>query len=435
MRGNQASGKEKAKILWLDCSSGISGDMFIGALISAGVPFKSLESGLLGRMPLENVSLRARKVMRMGLSATMFEVKETRRARPYTWDSIRRTVKESTLPDGIKESGLLIIKSLFDAEASIHGMKSASEVHLHELGSADTIVDVFGALLCLKLLGVEEVHSSAVNLGGGMVETLHGRLPVPAPATALLLEGVPVYGRQPGPDVPSFELTTPTGAALIKGIVKGFSPMPCMKLESCGSGAGSRDFKDSPNVLRAFVGEKTGHAEGADGLDGGGVMVIETNIDDMNPQICGHLMERLFKAGALDVFFTPVIMKKNRPAIKITCLCDPGHAPRMKEIIFSETTTLGVRFYRAGRQTLPRQIHVLPTEFGLVRFKASSYGGRSRQVPEYEDCLKAARKAGLPLMDVMDRLRCAPEKTDAKRDGEKTRRTLNNIGSSRKSTG
>ncbi|MDA8388893.1 MAG: nickel pincer cofactor biosynthesis protein LarC [Nitrospiraceae bacterium] len=411
-KSKPASGK---KILWLDCSSGISGDMFIGAGLSAGVSFKRLESELLGKMPLKNVRIGAREVRRMGLSATRFEVKEPASARPFSWDAIRGMVKESALPEDIREAGLLIIKSLFDAEAKIHGMKSAGEVHLHELGSADTIVDVFGALICLKLLKVEEVYSSPVNLGGGTVDTRHGRLPVPAPATALLLQGAPVYGQQPPPSDESpggshFELTTPTGAALIKGLAKGFSPMPCMRLAGYGSGAGRMDFKDSPNVLRAFVGEKTAPCEkgAGDSGDDGAVLVIETNIDDMNPQIYGHLMERLFKAGALDVFLTPVIMKKNRPAIKITCLCVPGRAPRLKEIIFSETTTLGVRFHRAGRQTLPRETEVIETEFGPVRFKTSFSGARGRQVPEYEDCLKAARKTGLPLREVMERLRSVP---------------------------
>ncbi|MDA8324749.1 MAG: nickel pincer cofactor biosynthesis protein LarC [Nitrospiraceae bacterium] len=407
---------KKKKIIWLDCSRGISGDMLIGALISAGAPLRRLESELFDKIPLKDVRLGARRVRRMGFAATKFDVKEAgfdvkEAGGPrFGWDEIRRLVKESTLPDGIRETGLGIMKSLFDAEAKIHGLR-AETVHLHELGSADTIVDVFGALVCLKLLGVEEVFSSPVNLGGGTVDTRHGRLPVPAPATALLLEGLPVYG---GP--PLFELTTPTGAALVKGLAKGFSQMPYMTLRKCGCGAGRMDFKDFPNVLRAFIGETPGaeqkHAEND-------VTVIETNIDDMSPQIYGHLMERLFKAGALDVFLTPIIMKKGRPAIKITALCNPQDAPRMKEIIFSETTTLGVRFHQAGRTTLPREIETFPTVFGPIRFKISypdGEGGRAdgkgkrQEIPEYEDCLKAARKTGVPLKEVFRRLNSSRKK-------------------------
>ena len=431
----EASG---SKILWLDCSSGISGDMLIGALISAGAPLKNLESRLLDGMRLKNKNVRisASEVTRMGIAATRFEVKEPRAQKnknPFSWDSIKERVEAGTLSEGIRRQGLLIIKSIFDAEAKVHGMKSASEVHLHELGSADTIVDVFGALLCLEALGVEEVFSSPINLGGGTVKTRHGMLPVPAPATALLLKGVPVYGQPPGqppgPDA-SFELTTPTGAAMIKGLVKDFNfgPMPPMKLEGVGLGAGSRDPGSFPNVLRAFVGEKV-KTDGMKGLevfspdvDDGGIMVVETNIDDMNPQIYGYLMEQLFKAGALDVFYTPIIMKKNRPAVKITCLCAPGDTPRIREILFSETTTLGVRFYLVARQTLPRQTEVLPTEFGPMRFKVSLHGGRQKKlVPEYGDCLNAARKSGLPLIMVTERLLCAQPKRKNKSKSKKTK--------------
>ncbi len=407
---NEKPAPVNRRILWLDCSSGISGDMFIGALISAGAPLARLKSELLGKIPLKNVRISAGKVLRMGsFAATKFDVKEHAGARPLGWNEMKRIVRESALPDDIRRKGLDIIKSLFDAEAKIHGLKGAGEVHLHELGSADTVIDVFGSLVCLKLLGVEEVRSSPVNLGGGTAGTHHGRLPVPAPATALLLEGLPVYG-----GAPPFELTTPTGAALLKGLAKGFSQMPCMRLEKTGFGAGRMDFKDFPNVLRAFIGEPLAGAgdngksesESENPENDGDVTVIETNIDDMNPQIYGLLMERLFEAGALDVFLTQIIMKKGRPAIKITMLCNPGDAARMQEIIFSETTTLGVRFYRAGRSTLPRRIETYQTAFGPVRFKISPSGrkGVRREVPEYEDCLKAARKTGLPLKEVFSRL-------------------------------
>ena len=398
----------KHRILWLDCSSGISGDMLIGALISAGVPFKRLEAEILDKIPLkkEKVRIRAGKVRRMGLAATKFDViipPGGARDFPFTWGEIEWLVEKSALPEGIRQKGLDMIKSLFEAEAKIHGFRSIRDVHLHELGSPDTIIDIFGALVCLDILGVEEVYCSPVNLGGGTVDTRHGKLPVPAPATALLLTGVPVYGGRP-----PFELCTPTGAALLKGLAKGFGPMPLMKLVKCGVGAGAADFKDTPNVLRAFAGESFAFS-GVSGGDGNAdVIVLETNIDDMNPQIYGYLMERLFKAGALDVFLTPIIMKKSRPAVKITALCDPGDAPRVEEIMFSETTTLGIRFYRAGRSTLPRKIETINTEFGPIRFKTSSFAGKEQKTPEYEDCLKTARKTGLPLKEIFRRLQSPP---------------------------
>ena len=400
------------KIAYFDCSYGISGDMFVGALLSAGAPFEGLERQLR-KLALEGVRISGRKVARKGLAAIKFDVNIIKKVSerpplgwpPLGWKEMSGIVKGSALPEDLKKSGLGIIKSLFDAEAKVHGLDSAEEVHLHELGSADTIVDVMGALICLKLLNVEEVYSSPVNLGGGMVSTQHGRFGVPAPATALLLEGAPVYGslgdRNDPQDVPPpFELTTPTGAALIKGLSSGFfSAMPRMRLEKSGAGAGGKDPENFPNVLRVFIGEAQEAPEAEE------IMVMETNIDDMNPQIYGYLLEELLKTGALDAFLTPIIMKKGRPAIKLTVLCEYKNAPVIKEKMFRETTTLGVRFYPAGRSTLERKIETIETEFGRVRFKVSTIGGKTSKAAEYDDCKKIAKKTGLPLKEVMERIK------------------------------
>ncbi len=390
------------KIAYLDCSFGISGDMLIGALLSAGAPFGELQKSI-GRLGLEGVRLESRKVMRKGLSATKLDVLVPGGAHPLDWKGMSAIIRKSSLPAETAQRGLDIIKSLFEAEARVHGLGDIEDVHLHELGSPDTVVDVIGALVCLGLLGVEAVYCSPVNVGGGTVETAHGRFGVPAPATSLLLEGVPIHGGDAG----QFELTTPTGAALIKGLCRGFfGPMPPMLLEKTGAGAGERDPESFPNVLRVFIGEageapKTDEAE----RQKEEIMVLETNIDDMNPQIYGYLLDKLLKAGALDAFLTPIVMKKGRPAIKLSVLCELESAPGLKELILSETTTLGVRFYHAGRSILERKTETVETEFGPVRFKSALRGGRTSKAPEYDDCVDIARKTGLPLREVMDRLR------------------------------
>ncbi len=391
------------KIAWFDCSYGISGDMLIGALLSAGAPLDRLQAEL-EKLALEGVRTGLRRVLRKGLAATKFDVTVSGGKHPLGWKDMSGIVSKSPLAADIKKTALDIIKNLFEAEAKVHGLGKIEEVHLHELGSPDTVVDVLGALICLRLLGVETTYSSPVNLGGGTVDTQHGRFGVPAPATALLLEGAPVYGASLSQ---AFELTTPTGAALIKGLSTSFGPMPPMLLEKTGAGAGEKDPKTFPNVLRVFIGEaqeaSRRYVQGGKDKEEG-ILVIETNIDDMNPQIYGYLLEKLLKAGALDAFLTPVIMKKGRPAIKLSVLCGLNKAPSLKELIFKETTTLGVRFYHAGRSTLEREIETIKTEFGPVRFKTSSRNGRASKSPEYDDCVKIAIKTGLPLREVMERL-------------------------------
>jgi uncharacterized protein (TIGR00299 family) protein len=378
------------KTAYLDCSSGISGDMFLGALVDAGVPIKNIETGL-GKLKLKGYRLAKRRVKRAGLSAMKVDVELTAGQSPKRFNDIKAVIDKSTLSPDIKTSALNVFKRLFDAEARAHGGKS-NDVHLHELGAVDCMIDIVGTLVALKHLGIKDVFSSPVNVGSGTVKTSHGLLPVPAPATAEMLKGVPVYSSGEG------ELTTPTGAALLKEVSLGFGGMPAMTLRTVGTGAGSKNLKDRPNVLRIFIGEAASKE--------GDAVVLETNIDDMDPRICEYVLERLLKEGALDVYFTQVVMKKGRPGIKLTVLCDEGKRDALEEIIFRETTTLGIRRYRVQRSVLEREIRKLDTEFGPVRIKKARLGGKLlRSEPEYEDCKKAAKKSGVPLREIIRRLR------------------------------
>ncbi len=377
------------KSVYFDCFSGISGDMCLGALVDAGVPLGALKRGLK-KLPLGGYRIEGEKVKRSGLAATKVTVKATDGGRRL-WKDVRETIGKSTLSPWVRDQGLKVFRALFMAEAEVHGGRY-DRVHLHELGAVDALVDVIGTLICLEALGVEKVFSSPVNLGGGTVGTSHGLLPVPAPATAELLKGLRAYST--GVDA---ELATPTGAAILKALSSASGPMPPMLVEAVGTGAGQRDFNDRPNVLRAFVGDASVEAASGDG-----VTVIETNIDDMNPEIYGHLMEALFKKGALDAYLTQVIMKKGRPGVKLTVLSPEDRVHELSGVVFSETTTLGLRFWRAERVVLPRAVRTVRTEYGDIRLKEARLGDKAlRAVPEYEDCRRAAKKHGVPLLEVM----------------------------------
>lgn len=384
------------KIAYFDCSAGISGDMCLGALVDAGVPLKELERGLRG-LHVGGYTLQARKVKRSSIAATKVDVvlaskaQQTRR-----WKEIKGIIDESSLPRHIQQKGLKIFKRLFEAEGKVHG-KAFSRTHLHELGAVDCIVDVFGTLIGLDFLGVERVCSSAVNLGSGFVMTEHGRLPVPAPATAELLKGIPVYTA----DI-SFELTTPTGAAIVREAADCCVNMPLMKPERIGYGAGQKDLEGFPNVLRIFFGEEVFRQKSAHLPK---VTVIETNIDDMNPQLYEYVLERLFDSGALDVSLTQVIMKKGRPGILLTILCHEDKRADIMDIVLRETTSIGLRFYEVSRVVLEREGKERETEFGKVRLKVAKMpDGTVKVRSEYEDCKRIARKYRIPLMEVMRRL-------------------------------
>ena len=386
------------KIAYFDCFSGISGDMCLGALVDAGVSLKEIEKSLKG-IPVKGYSLTAKKVRRSGIAATKVDVILKGNSGPHSptragnrkWDDISRIIRASKLPEGIRQKGHEVFKSLFEAEAQAHG-ESLAEVHLHELSSADCIVDIFGTLIGLSLLGVEAVYSSPVNLGGGFVKTSHGILPVPAPATAVILKNTPVYSS----DAP-YELTTPTGAVILKSLSKGFGPMPCFQYEKAGVGAGSRDIKNRPNVLRVFIGEMNSrpHDEA--------VTVIETNIDDMNPQIYEYLIDELFSKGALDVYLTQVIMKKTRPAVKLSVLCDRDKREDLISTILKETTSIGVRYFETQRVTMDREVREFTSPYGSVRVKTSVCGrDLMKGSPEFEDCKKIAQETSRPLREIID---------------------------------
>ncbi|MBS1233034.1 MAG: hypothetical protein H6R42_688 [Nitrospirae bacterium] len=384
------------KIAFFDCFSGISGDMCLGAIVDAGIPLKELEKELQ-KISVTGYRLSMKKVDRGHLKACKvavevkagLEVQDRR-----TWKDVRKIIQASALPQDIKQKGLSVFKTIFEAEAKVHG-GTFQTVHLHELGAIDCMIDVFGTIIGLNLLGVKRILSSPVNLGSGFVKTKTGMLPVPAPATAEILKNVPVYSHYV-----HTELTTPTGAALIKGLSSGQGDMPVMDVEKIGIGAGNRDIVHWPNVLRIFIG--TSDSPDKTATPDEKVIVIETNIDDMNPQVFEHVIAMLYKAGALDVYLTQVIMKKGRPGVKLTALCDESRKEALMKIILRETSSIGLRYYETRRSVMQREIQTVNTQFGTVRVKVASLGGKIiKAAPEYEDCRKIARQNNIPLIEVM----------------------------------
>jgi len=372
--------------------------MCLGALVDAGVSLKEIEIRLR-KMPVKGYSLVEHKVRRNGISATKVDVilkqgKSGPGAEIRRWKDVSEIIRKSGLPEDIKKKGHEIFRTLFEAEARVHA-EPLYRIHLHELSSVDCIVDVFGTLIGLSLLGIDGVYSSSVNLGGGVVQTAHGILPVPAPATAEILKNARVYSS----DV-SFELTTPTGAAILKAVANGFGGMPCFRYEKVGVGAGNRDIEGRPNVLRIFIGEQ------AEDFSGDTVTVIETNIDDMNPQIYEYVIDELFSKGALDVWLTQMIMKKTRPSVKLSVLCNRERRDELIGIILKETTSLGVRYFETQRVTMNREIHEISSKYGTVRIKTSQLG-RSlvKNTPEFEDCKKIAKEMSLPLREIIGQVR------------------------------
>jgi pyridinium-3,5-bisthiocarboxylic acid mononucleotide nickel chelatase len=397
------------KIAYFDCSSGISGDMCLGALVDAGVSLQDLQKSLKA-IPVRGYSLNSDRVKRNGVAATKVDVVLKKgKCGPGTeirrWKDVSGIIRASDLPDNIREKGHEIFRSIFKAEADVHGVPFA-RVHLHELSSVDCIVDVFGSLLGLSMLGVDGVYSSPVNLGSGFVNTAHGVLPVPAPATALLMKDSLVYSTKS-----PFELTTPTGAAILKSVARDFGAMPCIRYEKTGTGAGCRELKEQPNILRIFIGEMEGESAAHR------VTVIETNIDDMNPQIYDYVFEELFSKGALDVYLSQIIMKKTRPAVKLTVICAGDVKNEMIRIILKETTSIGVRCFETERVTMEREITSFHSRYGEVRVKTSRAGkSLVKTSPEYDDCRKIALQTAVPLRDIMDEIH-----TDAAKEKKQDR--------------
>lgn len=379
------------RVLYLDCFSGIAGDMLVGALLDLGVSFDVLRKRL-STLPLKGYSVTAKKTIRQGISGTKFDVKIGHEHGHRGWKEIREIVAGAELEEDVKDRSLAVFRRLIEAEARIHSVP-VEKVHLHEVGAVDAIVDIVGSVLALReILGRDgKIHCSPLRLGQGMVEMEHGTFPVPPPAVAALLEGAPVLS---GPV--DGELVTPTGAALVSTLASGFGPMPPMTLLGVGYGAGTREYGHHPNMLRALLGEVAETKETREE-----VVVIETTIDDMNPQGYGFLMERLFEVGALEVFYSSVQMKKNRPGTLVTVISPQERFGEITSAIFRESTTIGLRHTLAGRIELAREIAVVKTAYGKVRVKVSSLDGRETQAqPEYEDCRRIAASRGVPLKEV-----------------------------------
>src|SRR5216684_2165065 len=412
------------RIAYLDCFSGISGDMFLGALVDAGVSPKLLENTVTAL----NIGARLEisRVERGGIAATKVDVyangekdlprevfweQEEAHSHPHVQEhgdshehhhhgygrnlaDIRKIIEKATIGNTAKATAIRIFDALGEAEAEIHNT-SIEQVHFHEVGSVDAMVDIVCAAVGAESLAVEEWVCSPLNVGGGTVKCAHGTLPVPAPATLKLLQNAPVYSS--GPQV---ELVTPTGAAIVQTLSTRFAPFPAMKIEKAGYGAGTRDFSDHPNLLRITIGE----TEPTDRANASyeRITVLEANLDDLSPQVLAYAMKRLLAEGALDVFSVPVQMKKSRPGALLTVLAKMEDANRLTKTIFSETTTLGVRRHEEQRQTLSRRWETVDTTWGPVRIKIANMNGSiSNYAPEYEDCRTLAETQHIPLRTVM----------------------------------
>jgi uncharacterized protein (TIGR00299 family) protein len=381
------------KIAYIDCIAGVSGDMLLGALLDAGLPLESLQEQLAALNLGAEFELKAYKVSKNGFTATKLDVivHEPQHGRHLA--EIEAILHASSLPEHIQAKAAGIFRRLAEVEAGIHG-QPLEQVHLHELGGVDTMVDVVGTLLGLEGLGVERVYASPLPLGRGFVKGAHGQIPLPAPATVALLKDVPVRGSEI-----EMELVTPTGAVLLSTLCAGFGPIPAMTLTGQGYGAGGRDLS-IPNVLRLLLGQQpeAGQVTGIESL-----VLLETNVDDNTAEINGYAMEKLLAAGALDVFFTPIQMKKNRPALLISVLCRPAETDALEMILFRETSTLGVRRQPVERRCLERTSDIVVTKYGSIRVKVARLpDGSTKRAPEYEDCKQAAQTHNVPLREVYE---------------------------------
>ncbi len=378
------------RTLYFDCFAGASGDMILGALVGVGVdPRLLVEQLSLLDVPGYEVSFET--VDRSGISATRALVRAEEERTHRHLSHILKIINDSRLADTVKERAARIFTRLAEAEARVHNVPP-ERIHFHEVGALDAIVDVVGACIGFELLKVERFACSELHVGSGMVEMAHGRFPVPPPAVAELLKDAPVYSS----DIKG-ELVTPTGAAVISTVCGGFGPLPRMRIERTGYGAGGREYQNFPNVLRLMLGE----SEASDAPTDERLFVVETNIDDMSPQVYGYVMEEALRRGALDCYLTPVQMKKNRPGTLLSVLCRPVDRDRLCQFLLAETTTLGVRFYEVMRRALGRETVKVETEFGEINVKVAQLGGAlTKGMPEYEECRAAAEKFGVPLLEV-----------------------------------
>jgi len=378
-------------IAYIDCISGISGDMFLSSLINLGVPVSVIKDAVLtlNIEGIKNFDIKVFKEKRHNIVGTKIEIYSEDTAKSRSFISIKEMIQRSGLPSKIKEKAIKIFEIIACAEAKIHNCK-LEEVHFHEISGLDSIVDILGVLIGIDYLGIEEIFCSHIPLGTGTMRSAHGIIPIPAPATLEILKGLPVYGT----DIRA-ELVTPTGAALLKGLSKGFGSMPALSVKKIGYGVGSRDLKERPNLVRLILGEL------AEGKETDTVALLETHIDDSNPEHLGFLMERLFREGVLDVAYVPIYMKKNRPGVLIKVICQPSDMLKAMDLIFKETTTSGIRYSFLFRKRLKRETIELQTPWGKVRAKRYYLpDGSSYLKPEYEECLNIAKKYAIPLRKI-----------------------------------
>jgi pyridinium-3,5-bisthiocarboxylic acid mononucleotide nickel chelatase len=381
---------------YLDCSSGISGDMFLAAILDAGLAPKTLLDELK-KVPMGFYEFKRTRAVRGGIAGTRVEVSAPVDQPERKLQEIEALLKASALRETVKIRALKAFSRLAEVEGKLHN-KSAYEVHFHEVGAVDAIVDIVGACAGLELLEISELISSPLNVGGGRAHAAHGSLPVPAPATAELLAGIPIYST--GVEA---ELVTPTGAVLVTTLAASFGPLPPMKIERIGYGAGQKEFPGQPNVVRLFLGEKVELATAGPGKSGDElVSVIEANVDDMSPQLYGYLVEQALAGGALDVTCSSIHMKKNRPGLLVSILCSPERSDDLAELLFEQTTTIGVRIYEARRQVLEREHVSVETPYGQVRIKVARRNGKvMNAAPEYDDCQRLAEEKSIPLKQVI----------------------------------
>ena len=393
-------------ILYIDAFSGISGDMFLGALVDAGLAEADLRAAL-EELPIGGYELLVRKENRGGLAATRVEVKlDPKAEQPHRHlKDIEEIINQCGVRSaecGVKDKAKAVFRRLAEAEARVHGT-TAEKVHFHEVGAVDAIVDIFGVCAGLEMLGVERVVASPLPMGSGSVDAAHGRLPVPVPAVVELMKGIPIrlrqgYGGQARACDEEGELTTPTGAALAVTLAEAFGPMPPMTVETVGYGAGSREGNRVPNVLRVLVGRAVGQTDAAEADT---VWLLEANVDDASGETLGAATQALFEAGAMDVWLTAATMKKGRPGVVLACLAAEGLVAAVEEAIFRETPTFGVRRSAVERTKLAREHATVQTAFGPVRVKVGRRGGRVVTAsPEYEDCRRLAAERGVALREV-----------------------------------
>ncbi|CAG35477.1 nickel pincer cofactor biosynthesis protein LarC [Desulfotalea psychrophila] len=381
-----------SRICYLDCFSGVSGDMLLGAFLDAGVEVAALEAGLAA-LHLDDLILRTKRVEDCGLSAIKVDVDSSRRQNLRTLPDLLRILQESDLSSLVQERAALVFTAIASAEAKVHGT-SLEQVHFHEIGALDTIADVVGVVLCLELLQIDQLVCSPLPQPRGFIDCAHGRIPLPAPAVCEILRGVPSYGV-----ALEQELVTPTGAALVKALVGAFGQFPPMQQLAVGYGAGSQRLANGqPNLLRIFVGTPD------DVLEEQQVEVIETNLDDWNPESYPYLCERLFEHGALDVSLAPIQMKKGRPGFCLQVIAGREDSAQLKDIVLLETTALGLRFRFEYRRTLPRRELHIESPWGTMRVKEVQRGGRRVIIPEYEECRRVAGEYDLPLQEVYGRI-------------------------------